>query len=130
VIGSQASPRATLRRLLGHLPALGASAAARVRRLGAALATDARRLKPVREVALGVLAVAFIVWAFRLVNNELLYEVVGFDEMHFVWGGWSILKGLVPYRDFLEFKPPLVFITHAVALALHGFRDLTFRCCR
>ena len=70
---------------------------------------------------------AVIIWVFKLLNNDMLYEGIGYDESHFVWGGWCILKGLVPYRDFLEFKPPVIFLTHALALALHGYSDFRFR---
>ena len=29
-----------------------------------------------------------------------------------MWTGWSILKGLAPYKYFVEWKPPLAFLTH------------------
>jgi len=74
-----------------------------------------------------VASVVFIVWVFKLLNNDHLYAELGFDEQVFVWSGWCVLKGLIPYRDFLEYKPPMVFLTHALALAIHGFRDLRFR---
>jgi hypothetical protein len=64
-----------------------------------------------------------------LVFNEPFqtHNGVGYDEGFFVWGGWSILKGLAPYKDFLEFKPPVVFLTHALAQKLFGFEHFGFR---
>ena len=100
-----------------------------VRRIALTIADDTRRAlsRPVRDRILVIASVVLIVWVFKLVNNRYLYADLGFDEQVFVWGGWCILKGLIPYRDFLEYKPPMVFVTHAVALALHGFKDLQFR---
>jgi hypothetical protein len=114
---------------LRRLRVRGAGAAARIGCAVSVIVADTRRVlnRPVRELILGVASVAFIAWAFKLLNNEHLYNAFGYDEQYFVWGGWCITKGRIPYRDFSEFKPPLVFITHALAVALHGFRDLQFR---
>ncbi len=49
------------------------------------------------------------------------------DEGYFVWGGWSIRQGLTPYRDFIEFKPPILFITHALAQAVFGLEGRAYR---
>jgi hypothetical protein len=49
------------------------------------------------------------------------------DEGFFVWGGWSIRQGLAPYRDFIEFKPPVLFITHAIAQAIFGLAGRGYR---
>ncbi len=40
------------------------------------------------------------------------------DEGMFGYGGWSILQGGVPYRDFFDIKPPGVFFVNALGLAL------------
>jgi hypothetical protein len=69
-------------------------------------------------------ATAFV---FLLRNDPFLHGPLDGDESFFVWCGWSILKGLVPYRDFIEFKPPMVFLTHALALKLHGFDEFQYR---
>lgn len=97
--------------------------------MASVVASDTRRVlnRPVREVILVVASVALIVGTFKLFNNQYLYADFGHDEQYFVWCGWCVTKGLIPYRDFSEYKPPLVFLTHALALALHGFRDLKFR---
>jgi len=109
--------------------ARGAALAHRIAQAGSVVVADTQRVlsRRVRDVILVVLSVAFVIWAFKLLNNEHLYAELGFDEQYFVWTGWCVLKGLIPYRDFSEWKGPMVFVTHAVALALHGFRDLKFR---
>jgi hypothetical protein len=67
------------------------------------------------------------IYAFSRLNDGMMHNDLGNDEGYFVWCGWSILKGLVPYRDFMEFKPPFAFLTHALALKLFGLQDLQFR---
>jgi hypothetical protein len=66
-------------------------------------------------------------WVLGRLGMTYQANPLGYDEQVFVWGGWSILKGLVPYRDFLEWKPPVVFFTHALALKLFGFAGCHFR---
>ncbi len=66
-------------------------------------------------------------YVFLLFNDRFLHGGVDFDESHFVWGGWCITKGLVPYKEFLEFKPPFVFLTHALAIKLHGYDAFGYR---
>jgi len=114
---------------LRRLRARGAAVVARIGDVASAIVSDTQRvLNPrVRDVMLLVASVALMGWAFKLLDNEYLYAGFGHDEQYFVWCGWSITKGLVPYRDFSEYKPPVAFLTHALALALHGFRDLQFR---
>ena len=70
---------------------------------------------------------AIPVYLFLLFNDGLRHSAGWGDEGYFVWGGWSLTKGLVPYRDFMEFKPPFVFLTHALALELNGFEAFGFR---
>lgn len=72
--------------------------------------------------AIGVGGGSFLVLSKRFIGAQL-----GYDEQFFVWGGWSILKGLVPYKDFLEHKPPMAFVTHTIALALFGFEGNHYR---
>src|SRR4029079_18534413 len=73
------------------------------------------------------LAIAFVAWVFRRLDDEFLHRPIGFDESHFVWGGWAICGRLVRYRDFIEFKPPVLFLTHALALSLYGYHAFQFR---
>jgi hypothetical protein len=64
---------------------------------------------------------------FCTLNKGLNRSPVGYDEQFFVWGGWCIRKGLVPYRDFAHFKPPVLFLTHALAQVLCGLADGGYR---
>jgi hypothetical protein len=66
-------------------------------------------------------------WVFWRLARPMFANPLGYDEQIFVWGGWSILKGLAPYRDFLEWKPPVAFLSHALALKLFGFQGYHFR---
>jgi hypothetical protein len=80
-----------------------------------------------RGVLWSGLSVAVLVFVFRVLDDGFLRGGLDFDEAHFTWGGWCIRKGLVPYREFLEFKPIMIFLVHALSLALYGFKDLQFR---
>jgi hypothetical protein len=79
------------------------------------------------RVAQYTLALGIPGWAFWRLGRTLQANPLGYDEQVFVWGGWSILKGLLPYRDFMEWKPPIVFLSHALALKLFGFEGMRFR---
>lgn len=80
-----------------------------------------------RAFLLSLLSVAAGAGAFRIMCDNFMYRGIDFDESHFVWGGWCINKGLVPYLQFLEFKPPILFLTHALALKLYGYDHLAYR---
>jgi hypothetical protein len=51
----------------------------------------------------------------------------GFDEHYFVHEGWSVTKGLVPYRDLQEFKPPMIYFVNALGIGLFGLDGLAYR---
>jgi hypothetical protein len=74
--------------------------------------------------AVGLWVIASV---FRVFNDDFLHRGAGYDEEFFAWGGWCITKGLAPYKDFIEFKPPLLFITHAFAQMLFGFAHFGYR---
>ena len=84
-------------------------------------------LKWTLSAALSAASLWVTAHVFLRFNDPFLFGGVSFDESHFVWGGWCINKGLVPYRDFLEFKPPFVFLTHALALKLYGYSQFGYR---
>lgn len=87
--------------------------------------------RTVQRRALGIGATALCLWLpvylLWLFHRQVLSAPIGYDEQFFVWTGWSVLKGLAPYRDFIEYKPPVLFLTEAVALATFGFAGLKFR---
>jgi hypothetical protein len=89
---------------------------------------DARpQLRRGLSVAATLATLAFTAYVFLTLNKRFYYNQIAYDEGFFVWGGWSITKGLAPYRDFIEFKPPMTFITHAFAQLLFGFKDGGYR---
>jgi hypothetical protein len=90
--------------------------------------TSRRELWTAAAPRLAVAAsLAIPIYLFLLFNDGLRYSRGWGDEGYFLWGGWSITKGLVLYRDFMEFKPPFVFLTYALAFKLNGFEAFGFR---
>ncbi len=86
------------------------------------------RARSALALAASLLTLGITAYVFLILNKRFYYaSEFQYDEQFFVWGGWSITKGLVPYRDFLEFKPPMVFITHALAQVLFDFNHLGYR---
>jgi hypothetical protein len=64
------------------------------------------------------IVVLAVVSAVMLVAT--LFYPFGYDQAVFSVGGEMVLKGAVPYRDFLDTKQPLIFYIYAVALGLFG----------
>lgn len=55
------------------------------------------------------------------------FAPLSWDEELFIWQGWMVKNGSVPYRDFFEPKPPLIFFSNALGLALFGLQGNVFR---
>ena len=64
--------------------------------------------------------------AFDSFEKYLRMEI-SHDENFFVWQGWSLLKGEVPYTDFLEYKPPMIFFVNALGILSFGLNHLGYR---
>jgi hypothetical protein len=88
------------------------------------VASDRSRLL---ALALDGLTLAVTAAVFLVLDKRFFCHGSGYDEEYFTWAGWCVTKGLAPYRDFLDFKPPMVFITHALAIALFGLQHFGFR---
>ena len=73
-----------------------------------------------------VLLAALALLVLILVRSRF-YASINFDEEFFLWQGWAILNGNVPYRDFFEPKPPLIFFANALGLAVFGIKDSLYR---
>src|SRR5207245_9103634 len=56
------------------------------------------------------------------------FGVLNIDESDYLVYGAGILKGLLPYRDLVEIKPPLGYLTYALAggLSIWPIRILGF----
>ena len=87
---------------------------------------DRVRARP-QAALLTALALAVPMFLFVVLNDRTMKGPLGYDEQFFVWGGWNITRGQRLYIDFFEFKPPMVFITHALAVAVAGSKDLHYR---
>lgn len=76
-----------------------------------------------RDVLLLLFLIAF---AFLFARSRF-FAPMNWDEELFVWQGWMVKNGSVPYRDFFEAKPPLIFLINALGLALFGLKDNLIR---
>ena len=92
-----------------------------LRRFGTRLVVERAR------IASGFVAVWILARTMLVIGRRLTFGNYSFDEGWFVWGGWSTLKGLAPYRDFHDFKPPAFFLSEAAAIACFGTEDQRFR---
>jgi hypothetical protein len=63
----------------------------------------------------------------HVLGAKFRFAPFGFDERYFLHEGWSVTKGLVPYRDLQEFKPPVIFFVNALGVALFGLDGLAYR---
>src|SRR5215831_5981667 len=88
-------------------------------------AIERRHVLPKYAIAFVALIVPMVL--FYILNDRIMKSGLGYDEQLFAWGGWSITQGLRPYIDFLEFKPPMVFITYAMAIWAFGEKNTDFR---
>jgi hypothetical protein len=60
-------------------------------------------------------------------SRAFLFSGLGFDEQFFLYEGFALGKGMIPYRDFQEFKPPAIFLLNMLALKIFGVDQLRFR---
>lgn len=106
---------ASVRRSISDLPSRLVARAKSVTR------ADVLRAVPAVLLLAGVWGLC---WLFI---RGLTYAGPSLDEKHFIWEGWSLNKGLAPYRDFTDFKPPVVFICNAIAQKLFGLANQRYR---
>jgi hypothetical protein len=62
-----------------------------------------------------------------LILSPILFFPLGHDEAIFYVSGEKILQGALPYRDFIDIKPPLIYYLYAVAIAIFGHGDASIR---
>ncbi len=74
-----------------------------------------------------VMTIAFVIAFHRILGKRFLCAPFGFDEHYFVWEGFSVNKGMVPYRDFFEFKPPMVILVNSLGQKIFGLEHLAYR---
>lgn len=48
------------------------------------------------------------------------------DKAFFTYTGWAVAHGQVPYRDFFDHKPPLIYLVNYLGIGLGGIWGLWF----
>lgn len=76
---------------------------------------------------LDAVTILFVARFHRIVGAKFIAAQMSFDEHYFLWEGFSVNRGLVPYRDFQEFKPPMIFLVNALALRIFGLEGMAYR---
>jgi hypothetical protein len=63
----------------------------------------------------------FVVVASSLLLSWMhcpFFEIFDYDKELFQYMGMAVAKGQVPYRDFFDHKPPLIYFLHALAFLI------------
>ena len=81
---------------------------------------------PPRWTATLPLFALLLIFVFLLTRSRFLARF-SFDEEAFIWYGSLVNNGSIPYRDFAEPKPPVIFFANALGLALFGLKGFLFR---
>ena len=55
------------------------------------------------------------------------FNLISFDEEVFLWCGQNILNHEIPYKDFFEIKPPVIFFINALGISLFGLKHYAFK---
>ena len=71
--------------------------------------------------------ILIIVSVMIIYSKKYLFSGISFDEQAFLWQGWNIIKGEIPYRDFSEIKPPVIFFMNALSIILFGLENMKFK---
>jgi hypothetical protein len=70
----------------------------------------------------------FLIASGAMLLVMMLFYPFGYDQAAFSVGGDMVLKnGAVPFRDFLDTKPPFIFYIYSVALFIFGHHDWSIR---
>ena len=76
---------------------------------------------------LNLLFLTSIALFIYLFSKRDIYKGFGINEEAYITGGYLILEGKVPYRDFFDNKPPVIHIMNALGLVIFGIRDCAFK---
>lgn len=74
-------------------------------------------MRTAREVLL-VLLLVLLLTAVLLPSMPSVRPFPGRDSGVFLYAGWRVLAGDVPYRDFWDHKPPAIFFVNALGLMI------------
>jgi hypothetical protein len=75
-------------------------------------------------ILLFAVSLSLIYFSFFL---PFLSQNISFDENGFVYDGWNILKGQVPYKDFFNNKNIILMFMNFLGIAIFGFDHLLYR---
>ncbi len=70
--------------------------------------------------ALEFLVLCVLVLVVLLPASPLVQKLPSWDSGVFLYTGWRITEGALPYRDVWDHKPPLIFVINALGLLLSG----------
>ncbi len=59
--------------------------------------------------------------------NGLIFDAVSWDEAAYMTTGRDVANGLIPYKDFLELKPPLTFFLFSIPSVFFDDSFIAFR---
>lgn len=78
--------------------------------------------------------ISYTTWKWLLIGAGLalllcmLAYPFGYDQAAFMVGGEMTVKhGAVPYRDFLDTKPPIIFIIYGISSVIFGHHEWSIR---
>jgi hypothetical protein len=77
--------------------------------------------------AYDAIAVVWLAVFHHVLGVKYRFAQIAYDEHYFLVEGWSVLKGQIPYKDFQEFKPPVIFFVQALGIKLFGLEELGYR---
>ena len=70
--------------------------------------------------ALEFFVVSVLAFLVLLPASPLVQKLPSWDSGVFLYTGWRVTAGALPYRDVWDHKPPLIFVINAVGLWLSG----------
>lgn len=81
---------------------------------------SAARVKPHLVALLEWLVLLGLVLLVLLPASPRLQQLPSWDSGVFMYTGWRVTQGAVPYRDVWDHKPPLIYVIDAVGVLLGG----------
>lgn len=73
------------------------------------------------------LILIFLASCCILILGMMVFYPAGYDQAAFSIGGNLVRHGAVPYRDFLDTKPPIIFYIYALSSTIFGNHDWAIR---
>ncbi|PWT88075.1 MAG: hypothetical protein C5B54_11210 [Acidobacteria bacterium] len=89
---------------------------------GLAVKTPSRRFSRTLSIFLAFVAISLLTRAVLLPVS-----IIDLDEAAHITGSWELMQGKILYTDFVDNKPPLVYVYYALAQILFGRGMLAVR---